>query len=58
MRINESRKDLFGRLNTLYALSFWPQIAKKDAAAIVNANRITADIIRFTVYFPGYQIFY
>jgi hypothetical protein len=43
-----ARCDLFGRFNTLSALSFWPQIAKKDAATIVNANRITAVIIRFT----------
>jgi hypothetical protein len=28
----------FGRFNTLYALSFWLQKAKKDAAAIVNAS--------------------
>jgi hypothetical protein len=48
MHLTESRLDLFGRFNTLSALSFWLQIAKKDAAAIVNANRITAAIIRFT----------
>ena len=28
----------FGRFNTLYAISFWLQKAKKDTAAIVNAG--------------------
>jgi hypothetical protein len=28
----------FGRFNTLSAISFWLQKAKKDAAAIVNAG--------------------
>jgi hypothetical protein len=47
-----ARCDLFGRFNTLSALSFWPQIAKKDAATIVNANLVTAAIICFTDYSP------
>ena len=52
MHLAESRSDLFGRFNTLSALSFWPQIAKKDAATIVNANLVTAAIICFTYYSP------
>ena len=28
----------FGRFNTLFAISFWLQKAKKDTAAIVNAG--------------------
>ena len=30
-------ENLFGRFNRLYAVSFWPKGAKKDAATIRNA---------------------
>lgn len=39
----EFDKDI-GCLNTLSAISFWPQNAKKDTASIVNAASVATSL--------------